>query len=218
MGDMPGMAMSAPSLASSSGYIVSAFIMWAIMMVAMMLPSAAPMILLQDVFSRRSGLGGAATLAFALSYLALWIAFALIVALGQSALISAGYVEEASLVVGNAKMAALLLFAAGLYELSPLKRLCLSHCQSPVTFLTRHWRPGIGGAIAMGLRHGTFCVGCCWALMLLLFVGGVMNLAWIAVLALLVLAEKYAPPAWRTDRVLACLLIIASVLIAVRQV
>jgi predicted metal-binding membrane protein len=214
MPDMPGMSnmgMTAPALAWTPGYLGGAFVMWAIMMVAMMLPSAAPMILLQDAFSRRNGLGGLATLAFGASYLGVWTAFALLAALTQSALVGAKVVERASLTIGDTRMSSLLLVAAALYELSPFKHYCLSQCQSPAAFLTRHWRRGVGGAVAMGLRHGAFCIGCCAVLMLLLFVGGVMNLAWIAALAALVLAEKYAPPAWRADRILAALLLLAAI-------
>ena len=209
---MPGIPIPSPVQAWSGHYITSSFLMWAVMMVAMMLPSAAPMILLHEMFSRTNHLGLGATLAFSMSYLALWMAFALTAALAQSALIGAGVVNAASLAIGDARLAALLLLAAAAYELSPLKRLCLAHCQSPLMFLSRHWRPGVGGAIAMGLRHAVFCVGCCAVLMLLLFVGGVMNLAWIAVLALLVLAEKYAPQAWHADRVLAGMLTVAAIL------
>ena len=209
---MPGMPMAAPVAAWSGKYIASGFVMWAVMMVAMMLPSAAPMILLHEVFSRKNNLGLGATLAFSMSYLALWMVFALIAALAQSALIGAGVVNAASLAIGDARLAALLLLAAAAYELSPLKRRCLAHCQSPAMFLSRHWRPGVSGAIRMGLRHAAFCVGCCAVLMLLLFVGGVMNLAWIAVLTLLVLAEKCTPPTWRADRVLAGVLMVAAFL------
>ena len=194
-GAMPGMEMADTLPGWSGAYLASTFAMWAIMMVAMMLPSAAPMILLHEVFTHKRHLGMAATLAFALSYLALWVGFALFATLAQAALIGTGAVNAASLAMGNRWLAALLLLAAAAYELSPLKRLCLAHCQSPVMFLSRHWRGGIGGAIRMGLTHALFCVGCCWVLMLLLFVGGVMNLAWIAVLSVVVLMEKYAPPA-----------------------
>jgi predicted metal-binding membrane protein len=214
MAGMPGMTnmnMTPPAVAWTPGYLVGAFLMWAIMMVAMMLPSAAPMILLHEAFARRNGLGGAATAAFAASYLAVWTAFALLAAVAQSALVGARVVERASLAIGDARLSSALLVAAALYELSPFKRYCLSQCQSPATFLTRHWRPGVSGAVAMGLRHGAFCIGCCAVLMLLLFVGGVMNLAWIAALAALVLAEKYAPPAWRADRILAALLLVAAI-------
>ncbi len=214
MADMAAMVMPMPmsqgELAWSAGYIGSAFLMWAIMMVAMMLPSAAPMILLHEVFSRKNGFSSAAPVAFALAYFMLWAAFALLAAMAQAALIEAGLVDAASLALGNGRLAAMLLLAAALYELSPLKRRCLSQCQSPAFFLARYWRPGTLGAVRMGLRHGVYCVGCCAGLMLLLFVGGVMNLAWVAALAVVVLAEKSAPPAWRADRVLAGLLAVAA--------
>lgn len=215
MDGMAGMDMPAAPNVWSSTYLGATFIMWAIMMVAMMLPSAAPMILLHDTFSRRNRLGPAATTVFGLSYLALWALFAAVAALAQAALVSAGVVDDAALAFGNRWIAAALLTVAALYQLSPLKRLCLSHCQSPVGFLTRHWQPGIDGALAMGLRHGAYCVGCCWPLMLLLFVGGVMNLAWIALLTAVVLAEKYAPPTLRADRLLAAILAIAAVMVVV---
>ena len=212
---MPGMAMAPAPLVWSGTYLASTFAMWTIMMVAMMLPSAAPMILLHEVFSRKRGLGLTATLAFALSYLALWAGFALLAALAQAGLIRSGAVDAMSLALGNRRLAALLLLAAAAYELSPLKRLCLAHCQSPVMFLSRHWRGGTGGAIRMGVTHALFCIGCCWVLMLLLFVGGVMNLAWIAVLSVVVLLEKYAPPRWRADRWLAGMLLAAAIAILV---
>ena len=206
--------MSAPR--PDFAYFASAALMWAIMMVAMMLPSAAPMILLHDRFSRKNGFGGAATLAFGLGYLAVWTGFALLAAASQSALTAAGVVEQTSITIGNSRIAAGLLVLTAIYEMSGLKQLCLSQCQSPVMFLTRYWRGGIAGGLSMGLRHGAFCLGCCWMLMLLLFVGGVMNLAWIAVLTVIVVGEKYLPPAWRADRNIAALLIVSAAIILVR--
>lgn len=204
---MEGMMMPVPW---SAGYIAAAFAMWAIMMVAMMLPSVAPMILLHAAFSKRNGLGTAATSAFAASYLAVWVLSSLVAALAQAALADAGLVGQMTLRLGTAPLAAGLLAAAGLYQLTPLKRRCLAACQAPVSFLMRHWRPGIGGGVAMGLRHGLYCLGCCWVLMALLFVGGVMNLAWVAVLALIVLGEKCLPPAWHADRWLAGALLLGA--------
>ncbi len=212
--DMAGMAMPAPQL--DIAYFASAALMWAIMMVAMMLPSAAPMILLHDRFSRKNGFGGAATLAFGLGYLAVWSGFALLAAASQAALTAAGVVEQASITIGNPQIAAALLVLAAIYEISGLKQVCLSQCQSPVMFLTRYWRGGVAGGLSMGLRHGAFCLGCCWVLMLLLFVGGVMNLAWIAALTVVVVGEKYLPPALRADRIIAALLLIAAAVILVR--
>ena len=111
----------------------------------------------------------------------------------QAALQPAGLLSAMMLWSKSALLSAAILAAAGLYQLSPLKRVCLAQCRSPVQFLARHWRPGRSGAFMIGFRHGAFCVGCCWTLMALLFVGGVMNLVWIALLTLLVLTEKLAP-------------------------
>lgn len=161
--------------------------MWATMMVAMMLPSAAPAILLYARTHRHS-LGSEArppTMAFLAGYLACWIGAAMLAAALQLALGGMNLVSRSA--------AAGLLISAGLYQLSPLKDACLSRCRSPAQFLSRHYRPGATGAFRLGLLHGAYCVGCCWLLMALLFVGGVMNLLWIAALTLLVAAEKLLP-------------------------
>lgn len=216
MPDMPGMAMPPALSPWSAGYLGATATMWAVMMVAMMLPSAAPMIALHQVFAVKRGLGSAGTLAFAGSYLALWLGFALGAALLQAFLVAQGWVGQASLRLGSGRMAAIVLGAAGLYQLSALKQRCLIACQAPFAFLLRYWRPGVVGGWAMGLRHGLFCIGCCGALMALLFVGGVMNLAWIAALTALVLAEKYAPPAWLLDRISAVLLLAGAAALALQ--
>jgi predicted metal-binding membrane protein len=168
--------------------------MWLVMMVAMMLPSAAPMLLLFAATQRERAARGepAAVLAFAGGYLLVWGGFSVAAAalqafLQQRMLLS----SELAMTVRWLPAAALAL--AGLYQLTPLKHACLVRCRSPLGFLLSRWRDGVGGALTMGLRHGAFCLGCCWALMTLLFVGGVMNLTWIAVLALFVLAEKVLP-------------------------
>ncbi len=210
---MHGITMPPPAEPFSVPYFASTFTMWAIMMVAMMLPTAAPMIALHEVFSRKNGQGGLATAMFAGGYLVVWTYFAAMAALIQTALVAKGMVDAAQLQFGSHRLSALLLFGAGIYELSPLKRVCLSNCQSPVIFLVRNWRPGVAGAFQMGRRHGAYCLGCCAVLMLLLFVGGVMNLAWIALLTVVVLAEKYAPPRWRADRILAVCLLAAAVVV-----
>ncbi len=160
--------------------------MWAAMMVAMMVPSAAPAILLYARVHRHSlGRGTPPTAAFLAGYLACWFGFSMLAATLQIGLGNA-------MVIGG-KGAAGLLMAAGLYQLSPLKDACLTRCRSPAQFITRHYRPGAWGAARLGLLHGAYCVGCCWLLMALLFVGGVMNLAWVALLTLLVAAEKLLP-------------------------
>lgn len=188
MDDMPGMAM-APMPAPFS----LTAIMWAVMMVGMMLPSALPMILLFTTVQRKQGTQPALTTGtFVAGYLMVWggyavMAAALQVALGQMALLSP------SMVLVSKQVAGLIFLLAAAYEFSPLKNRCLTQCSSPVAFITSHWRPGLSGAFRMGLTHGAFCVGCCWALMLLLFAAGVMNLLWVAALAVLVLAQKVVP-------------------------
>jgi predicted metal-binding membrane protein len=177
MGGMAAMAPGWPLI----------FAMWAAMMVAMMLPSAAPAILLYARVHRHSaGTDDTPpTAAFLGGYLACWMAFSAIAATFHRALEGDAF--------ANRNATAALLIGAGLYQLSPLKDACLARCRSPAEFLTRHYRPGTGGAFRLGLLHGVYCVGCCWLLMALLFVGGVMNLAWVAALTLLVAAEKLVP-------------------------
>jgi predicted metal-binding membrane protein len=128
-----------------------------------------------------------------MGYLSTWLVFSIAAAMLQLALQRAGLISAMMLWSKSALLSASVLVSAGIYQLSPLKRVCLRHCRGPVAFLTRHWRPGRVGAFLMGVDHGAWCVGCCWMLMTLLFVVGVMNLVWIALLALLVLAEKLAP-------------------------
>ena len=183
-------------LAFSFPYFANAFVMWTLMMVAMMLPSAAPMILLFERFAasaRAQGGALAPSLLFAGVYVVVWTGFSLIAAAAQAGLMAMGEISSARLAVGDGRIAGVLLLAAGAYQLTPLKRACLSQCRAPLAFVMKHWRPGWRGAAELGLLHATYCVGCCWALMALLFVGGVMNLAWVAILAFIVLTEKVAP-------------------------
>jgi predicted metal-binding membrane protein len=189
-----GMAMTQAGLSWSFGRAAINFAMWAVMMLAMMLPSAAPMILLYATIRyRRGGPGGkAATTAFLLSYVVVWVGFSLAATLLQWSLDQALLLSPMMRTTSVATAGALLI-AAGVYQWTPLKQACLRHCRSPLDFILTSWREGLGGAFGMGLRHGAYCVGCCWALMALLFVGGVMNLVWIAGIAAFVLAEKVAP-------------------------
>jgi predicted metal-binding membrane protein len=211
-----GAAMPAMPAANvwTAAYLGAAFMMWALMMVAMMLPSASPMILLYERFVRRSGAGHAlaSSAAFALAYIGIWTLFSAGAAIGQAALISSGIVSEMALRIGNGRIAGALLVFAGLYQLSPLKRACLEECRSPLSFLMRLWRPGVAGAVRIGLAHGLYCLGCCWALMLLLFAGGVMSIAWIAALGALVFLEKLAPLSLRMSKVIAVILLAAGTL------
>ena len=168
------------------------FMMWAVMMVAMMLPSASPMIL---TYARlASGRGGAIasrTWAFTGGYLAIWTAFSLGATLLQAALARISIVSGAMTVTPIAGAA--ILVVAGAYQITPWKNVCLRYCQSPIAFFMTRWRDGVSGAFRMGVQHGIMCVGCCWMLMALLFVAGVMNLAWVAAITIFVLLEKLVP-------------------------
>jgi predicted metal-binding membrane protein len=189
------MAMAMAPMAWTSGYAVLMFIMWWIMMVAMMLPSAAPMILLFARFNRTQREKGAPyvpTGVFALGYLLVWAGFSLVAVSAQWALERTGLLSS-MMASTSVVLGAGLLIAAGVYQLTPLKHACLKHCRAPLFFISHHWRPGSWGALRMGFEHGAFCTGCCWFLMALLFYGGIMNLFWIIGLALYVLLEKVAP-------------------------
>ena len=181
------MPMSAWSLANW----LAVFTMWTVMMAAMMLPSAAPMVLCFAALNRRRG-ERARTLLFVAAYLALWTAFSGAAAATQWALQSIGWVSP-MIVSMSSVLSGVLLLIAGIFQFSPLKHACLRACRSPLGFLISDWRDGLWGAWHMGIRHGLYCLGCCWAMMALLFVGGVMNLLWIAALAGLVAIEKLAP-------------------------
>jgi len=195
---MPVGQPAAPGSAWTLGYWLVAFFMWAAMMVAMMLPSASPMVLLfARVVRHAEAQGGAfkpraAITAFAAGYLAIWILFSLLAVIVQFGLERVGALSAMMSLSGGVVPGALLI-AAGLYQLTPLKATCLEHCRAPASFLAAHWRKGIAGAWRMGFVHGRYCLGCCAVLMGLLFVGGVMNLIWIAGLTLLVAIEKLAP-------------------------
>jgi predicted metal-binding membrane protein len=187
---------AAPAWTLSYGLIV--FFMWAAMMVAMMLPSASPMVLLYARVARRAEAQGhdlrarAAIPAFASGYLAIWILFSLLAVIVQWGLERLGALS-AMMNLSAGLLSGSLLIAAGLYQLTPFKAACLTYCRTPASFLAAHWRKGVGGAWRIGLTHGLYCLGCCAVLMGLLFVGGVMNLIWVAGLTLLVAVEKLAP-------------------------
>lgn len=193
-GGMAGMAMMTP-VVWTPGYAVLLFFMWWVMMVAMMLPSAAPMILLFATVNRKqreTGHPHVETSIFAVGYLVAWAGLSLVAMILQWGFERTGILSP--MLVGTSVIfGAVLLLAAGAYQLTPIKHACLRHCRSPLAFLSTHWRRGARGALRLGLVHGAFCVGCCWFLMGLLFLGGVMNLYWIAGLALFVLFEKTVP-------------------------
>jgi predicted metal-binding membrane protein len=202
------MPASAPWQPLEFAYVLA---MWAVMMVGMMTPSVAPMILVYARVGRQAVASGrpfAASGWFASGYLIAWFGFSLAATSAQWALERAALLtpmmESASGLLGG-----IVLIAAGLYQWTPIKEACLSYCQAPLTFIMRHggFRSDPSGALALGLRHGLYCIGCCWALMLLLFVGGVMNVLWIAGLAVLVLLEKVAPFGKFIPRIAGCILI-----------
>jgi predicted metal-binding membrane protein len=210
-GGMQSMAMPALEPWSTADFTLM-FVMWAVMMVAMMIPSAAPMILLHAaIIAKRPAPDHTpgATAAFTTGYLVVWTGFSAAATLLQWALEQAALLSP-MMVSSSPYLGGALLIGAGVYQITPLKNACLQHCRSPVQFLTAHWRKGTGGAFRMGLAHGLYCVGCCWVLMALLFVGGVMNMLWIAAIAIFVLLEKIAPNGRLVSRTAAGLLALAG--------
>jgi predicted metal-binding membrane protein len=193
-----GMGMMAPATAPWSAVeFAVVFVMWAVMMVGMMAPSAAPMILMYARLGRQGKVGGkpfAATGWFAAGYFLAWAAFSLGATLVQWVL-ERDALLDARMANNNILVGAVVLIAAGVYQWTPIKNACLAHCQTPFGFLLSHggFRSNVRGCLHLGLLHGIYCVGCCWVLMALLFVVGVMNVLWIALLALLVLLEKLTP-------------------------
>jgi len=187
-------AMLQPAVWTPS-YAVLMFFMWWVMMVAMMLPSAAPMILLFARIQRGQKDKGAPfipTSIFTMGYLVTWSVFSMLAAGAQWGLERVGLLS-AMMTLTSGLFAGMVLLVAGIYQLTPLKHACLRYCRSPLQFVMQHWRNGSFGAFRMGIDHGAFCLACCWFLMALLFVGGVMNLYWIVGLAIFVLLEKTIP-------------------------
>jgi predicted metal-binding membrane protein len=194
--------------------------MWAVMMVAMMTPSAAPMILLYARVARQAEASRqpfASASWFAAGYILAWTAVALGASLLQFLLVRAAVLTP-MLAFQNALAGGVVLLVAGLYQWSSVKSACLVQCRAPLVFLQRHggFRGRPAGALDLGFRHGLYCVGCCWALMALLFVVGVMNLSWIAVLAMSVVVEKLAPRGEAIGRVLGLVMVVAGLIFLVR--
>ena len=191
--------------------------MWSVMMTGMMLPSAAPLVLLYGAAARRSPDPTAARHIYALAagYLAAWTAFSLGATALQRALASLLLLSP-MMEASTSRVSAALLLAAGIYQLTPLKHACLRTCQSPLGFLMGHWRSGWSGAFRMSAEHGVHCVGCCWALMLLLFAGGVMNLVVIVGLTAMVAIEKLAPVGRRAAQIGGAVLIAAGAWLLIR--
>ena len=195
VGDSMGMAMADMRSWSAADFGLM-FVMWTVMMVAMMSPSAAPMLLMFAAVNRKRREREAPyvpTAVFLAGYVIVWAAFSAAATLGNWGLHQASLLSSMMGASTTGYLGGALLLAAGAFQWSSLKYACLKQCRTPMGFLMTSWREGHGGALRMGLEHGAFCLGCCWALMLLLFVLGIMNLVWIAALAAFVLAEKVAP-------------------------
>jgi predicted metal-binding membrane protein len=210
-GPMTGASAWMMTLHWDMPHLLLLWAMWAVMMTGMMLPSAAPLVVLYGAAARRSAPLTAArqTYALAAGYLAVWTAFSLgatALQRGLAALLLLSPMMEAA----NAPVSAALLLVAGVYQLTPLKDACLRTCQSPLGFLIGRWRSGGYGAFRMGLEHGSYCVGCCWALMLLLFAGGVMNVVVIVALTAFVALEKLVPLGRLGARISGALMIAAG--------
>ena len=206
-----GMKMAMPRIQTWSAVdFALTFVMWAVMMVAMMVPSAAPMVLVFALINRKrreQQRPFVTTGLFLSSYLVVWAAFSALATTAQWGLQTAALVSP-MMVSTSPILGAGLLLAAGVFQLTPLKYACLHHCRDPLGHLMTEWREGARGAFVMGFKHGVYCTGCCWALMALLFVAGVMNLLWVAIIAGFVLVEKIAPGGRWVSRVSGLLLVV----------
>jgi len=193
------------------------FLMWAVMMVGMMVPSVAPTTMVYAAVVRKAAREGsvvAPTATFVAGYLFMWTLFSALATLAQWGLESAALLSP-MMVATSPALGAGLLIAAGVYQLTPFKSACLLHCRHPVQYFMTHWRKGRIGALRMGLHHGAFCLGCCWFLMMLLFFGGVMNLLWIAAITLFVLLEKALPHGPLAGKITAPLLILTGLFVLI---
>lgn len=209
-----GMAVDAPWDASD---VAATAAMWVVMMVGMMSASAAPVLLLVAELQARHAVHGVPlrVLLFGLGYITLWVGFSVGAALAQWALHEAALLSSA-LAASSPRLGGVILVAAGAYQLTPAKGTCLAHCQSPLGFLLSNWRDGAGGALRMGLRHGRYCLGCCWALMCVLFAVGVMSLAWVGALTVFILLEKTGRMGAHVARVGGLVMIASGLLLAAR--
>jgi predicted metal-binding membrane protein len=220
--DMNGMDMGAEMAMAMSQMttwgaldLVLLFVMWSVMMVAMMVPSASPLMLLFAKINRRRREREdpvVPTAVFLLGYLLVWTGFSALATVAQWGLHSAALLSPMMMSTSSVMGGALLL-AAGIFQWTPLKNACLVHCRSPLAFLMSEWRAGKLGALLMGVKHGSYCVGCCWILMALLFVAGVMNLLWVASITAFVLVEKVVPRGELVGRVAGGVLSLAGILL-----
>jgi predicted metal-binding membrane protein len=208
----------APSPIVSLADLVAFVLAWLVMMAAMMLPSALPMVLLYRGMAQGHAARGQAfvpTWVFVLGYLLVWAGFGVLVYLA-SQLVALALASSMTLAAAAPYGAAAVLLAAGAYQFTPLKRACLRACQSPLAFLLGHWKPGPGGALRTGVEHGLYCCGCCWGLMAVLVVAGAMGLAWVVLIALAVFVEKLLPRGQWAPRMIGVLLLALGVLVALQ--
>lgn len=179
----------------TGAYFTAMLLMWVVMMIGMMAPTAIPMVLVYAAVSRKAARQGstlAPTSIFVSGYIVMWVVFSVVATLAQWGLDEAALLSP--MMVSNSPwFGAMLLIAAGVFQFTPFKNACLRHCRAPAYFISEHWKPGNLGALRMGAEHGVYCIGCCWILMGLLFFGGVMSLLWIAGITLFVLLEKVVP-------------------------
>lgn len=196
--------------AATVSYAALTVIMWFLMMIAMMAPAVTPVVLLFNRVSQQAPAPLARTVSFIGGYFCAWLAFSVLVSCLQIGFIEVRWIDTMG-VTRHDVVSAVLLLAVGAYQWLPLKTACLDHCRTPLHFLTRNYRPGFSGAWRMGLGHGVYCIGCCWLLMLLLFVGGVMNLWWVAGITALVASEKLLPQGQVVARVAGVLLAATAV-------
>ncbi len=203
-------ALQIPQWSAGYGWMMAS--MWVVMMVGMMLPTVLPMVLIYAAVANkavREGTPVASAHVFVLGYVAVWSGFSLLATAVQWQLDRFALLSP-MMISNSPALGAALLIAAGAYQFLPMKNECLKHCRGPIQFIADHWKPGAVGAFRMGLEHGAFCLGCCWVLMLLLFVGGVMNLVWIAAITVFVLLEKVLPFGDAGGRVVGLLMITAG--------
>ncbi|HVF38330.1 MAG TPA: DUF2182 domain-containing protein [Gemmatimonadaceae bacterium] len=210
-----GMTMNA---AWSTRDFFFTFAMWAVMMVGMMAATVAPVLLLfANMKAKRTPEAfPVMALLFGLGYLVVWTGFSIAASLAQWGLHSSAFLSP-GMAVASSRIAGAILVAAGVYQLTPVKGQCLKQCQSPLGFLLSNWREGRAGALEMGIRHGIYCLGCCWAIMLVLFAVGIMNLVWVAALTAFILLEKFGPVGARISQVGGAAMIAFGIFVIVNQ-
>ena len=201
-----GMSMHQPWTMPDVGF---AFVMWVVMMAGMMSPSAVPVLLVVAKAASARGESSRTPVVFGAGYFAVWTGFSAAATLAQWMLHDAALLSP-SMAAVSPRVAGIVLVLAGLYQMTPEKRACLQHCRNPIDFLMMHWRPGAAGSFGLGVHHGWFCLGCCWALMIVLFAVGLMNLAWVAAISAVVLLEKTAWGGVALARITGLLLILVG--------